>query len=371
MAVPAAGPAAGAAAGAVAVAASAGGVEALQRFVEELPEDFPLVVMVVLHIPPTGTSVLPQILSRAGKLPARHARDGEKLAPGVILVAPPDRHLVVEDGRALTPRGPRESGHRPSADTLLRSVATNCGRRGAGVVLSGTMDDGAAGLKAIRMVGGLALVQSPEEATFPGMPLAAIEEDDPNLVGTVQELVAALVKWADHLVDEDEAPRRETVTVDQNEHGVTAPAAASNPGARIEDAIGREDDGGRSQADDITPFTCPECGGTLWMRTELGAERLRCRVGHSFSLQSLLIGKQDALEAALWAAIVALEERRDVTRRILSRVEDAGATRRAEHYRRQADETSKMVEMLRATIEELSDGEEVAAEQAGDGGTAS
>jgi two-component system, chemotaxis family, protein-glutamate methylesterase/glutaminase len=190
------------------VAASAGGVEALRAFVSYLPEDFAAAVLVVLHITPTGPTVLPHILSRAGPLPARHPEDGEPLAGGVILVAPPDRHLAVADGRARLLTSPAEHRHRPSADVLLRSVAGAFGAAAGGAVLSGTMDDGAAGLAAIRRAGGLALVQDPAEALFPGMPRAAIEQADPQLVAPLSALAIRLCVRLGELGGDTALPRR-------------------------------------------------------------------------------------------------------------------------------------------------------------------
>jgi two-component system chemotaxis response regulator CheB len=165
-----------------------------------LPGDFPAAVLVVLHIPPAGPTVLPEILSRAGPLPARHPADGEPLAGGVILVAPPDRHLAVSESRARVLADPRDHGHRPSADVLLRSVAGAFGAACCGMVLSGTMDDGAAGLAAVGRAGGLALVQDPAEALFPGMPRAAIEQADPQLIAPLSELASRVGTW---LADRD------------------------------------------------------------------------------------------------------------------------------------------------------------------------
>jgi two-component system chemotaxis response regulator CheB len=163
--------------------------------VSRLPENFPAAVLVVLHIPARGPTVLPEILSRAGPLPARHPADGEPLASGVILVAPPDRHLAASGGRARLLASPPERGHRPSADVLLRSTASDFGAACCGVILSGTMNDGAAGLAAVRQAGGLALVQEPAEAEFPGMPQAAIEAADPQFAGPLSELADRLGAW--------------------------------------------------------------------------------------------------------------------------------------------------------------------------------
>jgi two-component system chemotaxis response regulator CheB len=179
--------------------ASAGGVTALRTLVSRLPGDFPAAVLVVLHIPARGSSVLPEILSRAGPLPARHPADGEPLAGGVILVAPPDRHLAASGSCARLLASPPECGHRPAADVLLRSTASAFGSACCGVVLSGTMNDGAAGLAAVRQAGGLALVQDPAEAEFPGMPLAAIAAADPQFVGPLSALADRLGIWASGL----------------------------------------------------------------------------------------------------------------------------------------------------------------------------
>jgi two-component system chemotaxis response regulator CheB len=324
----------------VAVAASAGGIEALSGFVGTLPKDFPAAVLVVLHIPPSGTSVLPRILSRAGKLPACHPGDGERLANGVVFVAPPDRHLVLDDGRVRLSAGPKESGHRPSADVLLRSVAQSFRERAAGVVLSGTMDDGAAGLRAIRAVGGLALVQDPDEAAFPGMPAAAVEEADPQIVAPVAELADHLCGWLDQL-----------------------------PKLSLE-AVVSDADPQPAGGDEITPQTCPECGGTLWLHDDYGARRFRCRVGHTFSIDGMLAGKQTVIERALWAAVVALEERADLTRRVIKRLREAGASpaylaRLEEDIDSSHERADDLRDLIRELVQEASRNHEEASDNVG------
>ena len=178
----------------VVVGASAGGVEALAALAHALPAVFGAPILVVLHVPPTGTSVLPGILSRAGRLPAVHARDGETVEAGHIYVAPPDSHLLISGRLLQLTRGPRENGHRPAIDPLFRSAAASHKRRAAGVVLSGTLDDGTAGLFAIKQGGGATLVQDPAEALYGAMPASAIAYVQPDYVLPTAELADVLVR---------------------------------------------------------------------------------------------------------------------------------------------------------------------------------
>jgi two-component system chemotaxis response regulator CheB len=157
------------------VAASAGGIEALRAVLAGLTADHEGLLLVVLHIGSRSGTALPRILDRAGPLRAAAAQDGERLLGGRVYVCVPDRHLVISNGHVRVRRGPREHGHRPAADPLLRSAAAYFGPRAVGVILSGTLSDGTAGLQAIREHGGVAIVQDPDDASFDGMPRSAIE----------------------------------------------------------------------------------------------------------------------------------------------------------------------------------------------------
>ena len=178
----------------VVIGASAGGVEALAQLVARLPESFQLPVFVVLHIPPT-TSFLPEILSRAGPLPSVHAIDGDTVEPGRVVIAPPDRHLLLEAGRVRLDDGPRDHGHRPAIDPLFRSAAESYGAGVIAVVLSGSLNDGALGAVAVHRQGGLVVVQDPNEAVYPAMPASAIGATPPDQVlpiSAIAELLARL-----------------------------------------------------------------------------------------------------------------------------------------------------------------------------------
>jgi len=284
----------------VVVGASAGGVEALRRLAGVLPADFPAAILVVMHLAPGATSALPQILDRAGALPAVVATHGRPLAAGVIHVAPPDRHLLVDDRVQFLSHGPTESGHRPAINATFRSAAVAAGPAAVGVVLSGALDDGALGLRAIVERGGVAMVQDPEEALYPGMPESA-------LAGTATEHVypvEVLGKVLDKLV------RTPVSTA-----GVPPPA----PALLLEDRIAR--DGVRLDAvvpDDVNPpsgHTCPDCGGTL---VEIGGRdgHYRCRIGHAWSAEALLRAHDLEFERALWTALRSLDEKAALARRM-------------------------------------------------------
>lgn len=313
----------------VVVGASAGGVEALSLFASALPPDFPVPVLVVLHVPSTGMSVLPDILTRAGPLRATHATDGERLEPGHVYVAPPNSHLLVVDGKVELTRDPPENGHRPAIDPLFRSVAAVYDSRAAGVVLSGTLDDGTAGLHTIKQAGGATLVQDPAEALYSSMPMNAIAYVEPDYVLPVDQLVARLVELA-------------TTTnghVRKEEEAMTDPAP---------DPSGEE-----AQTGDLAPFSCPDCGGTLWETREGEIASYRCRVGHAYSASSLLARHEETVERAMWTAYRALEERSAMLRRTARRIAERGHQAHGARLDRQADVTARKAGDLKALLDQL------------------
>jgi len=314
----------------VVVGASAGGVEGLRTLVRGFPPDLPAAVLVVLHTSPGGSSVLASILDRVGPLPASAAVHGQSLQPGHIYVAPPDHHLIVVDGHCGLFRGPRENGHRPAIDPLFRSAVRAAGSAVVGVVLSGMLDDGAAGLAAIARHGGAVVVQDPEEALYPGMPtaaVAAVPDAAVAVVGKIGAIVAELVgqEATPDPVPDDPLLAQETAIAELD---MDALGASDRPGEPI--GLG-----------------CPDCSGSLYAVQEGALTRFRCRVGHAWSQESLLNRQNDALEAALWMALRTMEDKAALHRRLASTATDRGARLVAAQNLRSAGELADSARLIR------------------------
>lgn len=317
----------------IAVGASAGGVEALMHLVGGLPKDLPAAVFVVLHVPPSATSVLPAILERAGPLPAFHPRDRDPIRPGSIHVAPPDCHLLVHPGYVRVVRGPRENRQRPAVDPLFRTAARAYGGRVVGVVLSGTLDDGTAGLSVIKAGGGVAVVQDPAEALFPSMPRSAAERVAVDHVVPVREIGPLLSRLA-------------------REPAVTTPDWQSSD-LDLEAAMAELDPTALQQVDrpgTPSPFGCPECGGVLWEQRDGDVLRFRCRVGHAMSADTLLEEQTQALETSLWMALRALEEKAALAERLEARSRQQGHATMIARFGEQATEVRGHAEVVRRLL---------------------
>jgi two-component system chemotaxis response regulator CheB len=307
----------------IGIGASAGGLQPLKAVVAALPRDLPVSVLVVLHVAPAGTSVLPQILARATTMEVVAGEDGVELAPGRIVVARPDRHLLVHDGSVRLSRGPRENGHRPAVDPLLRSMADVYGPRAAGVILSGARDDGTQGLAAIKRRGGVALVQDPEEAEYPAMPANAMAATAIDFALPAAQLGATLVELV----------------------GGNARRAPGSPLATP--SFGGEPAG--------LKITCPDCGGVLTETDDGGVVHFRCHVGHAYSPANLLALHADGVERALWTAARSLVDRGALLRRLAERARVAGNTRSAEQFDATAEQADAEAAEIRRAIAALDD----------------
>ena len=320
----------------VVLGASAGGVQALSTIVAGLPEDLDAAVFVVLHIPAQSPSRLRDILARRSRLPVSPARDGEPIRAGRIIVATPDRHLMLDEGAVRVTRGPKESRSRPSIDVLFRSAAASCGRRAIGVVLTGLLDDGSAGLWAIKDRGGIALVQSPETCEQPSMPESAIRYVDVDAVVALDEMASEIV-----------ARVRSAAVASK----VEAPAVSER--MKVENLIAREGNGMRAGSLELgakTSYTCPECHGALVQIKEGRLVRFRCHTGHAFTIRSLLADVTDAIDTSLWDTLRAIEERILILRQIEQMAVDDGATEQAQAAGERAKAADERVEALRELL---------------------
>jgi|tagenome__1003787_1003787.scaffolds.fasta_scaffold20814138_2 two-component system chemotaxis response regulator CheB len=315
----------------VVAGASAGGVEALIALARSLPKDFPHPVLVVLHVSPTGTSVLPAILARKCALPVGVPADGEALRGGQVYVAPPDCHLIVEDSGVRLSQAPRENGHRPAIDPTMRTAASVYNGGTIGIVLSGSRDDGTAGLMAIKARGGTAIVQDPDEALYPAMPLSAMAHLEPDAVLPI----GAMAAWILEHTRAGNGPSG----IDPPMPVDDAPANPLNPSFP------------RSATGEGTRYTCPDCGGVLFERREGNLERFECSVGHVFSIESLSSAQGEALEGALWAAVRSLEDRAALLLRLAGRQREIARMRIAENFERQAEEALDRARTIRDAIE--------------------
>ena len=284
----------------VVIGASAGGVEALRRVVACLPPDLPAAVVAVMHLPAGGTSVLPAILDRAGPLLARPVADGAPLEPGTIYVAVPDHHVHIDDGCLRVTGGPRENGHRPAIDPLFRSAAHSHRERTIGVVLSGALDDGTRGLRAIKAHGGVTIVQDPKTALHPGMPSAAIRYVAPDRVLAPEQVAAAIYEFASGAGEKGHNGRRMPERSEREQ--VREQASPEQPGEE-------------------TGLTCPECGGAIYEQTDGDVVTYRCRVGHQYGSDTFVMEQSKTAENSLWAALRLLEERAVLMRRLAERHE--------------------------------------------------
>ena len=316
--------------GLVVIGGSAGGIEALTRLTRMLRPDLDAAVLVVVHMGPDARSRLPELLERWGPLPAAHARDGDALGPGRILVAPPDHHLIVNDGTVRLVRGPHENLHRPAVDPLFRSAARSTDHPLIAVVLSGALDDGAVGARLVQQSGGLVVVQDPDDAIVTGMPRSTIDLLEPTAILSADQIGARL---PDLLVEARALERRalpDTI-LGREDRRESALVEDPGPSAAVAGDLPDEPPGVPSE------LACPACGGVVWEQSPAGGLRFRCRTGHGFSAASLLAAQNEGLETALWSALRALEEQAALSRRVAERSEAIGAERTRTRLLRRAE----------------------------------
>jgi two-component system, chemotaxis family, protein-glutamate methylesterase/glutaminase len=314
----------------VVIGASAGGLDGLLTIVRDLPPRLPATVIVVVHN--NGRSNLPGILARAGTLPVVVPEDGDPLVHGRILVPPQDHHLLVSRRGVILNSGPRENGFRPAIDPLFRTAAQAYGTGVAGVILSGGLDDGTYGMQVIKAAGGITIVQDPNEASIPSMPMSAIANVEIDYIASAAKIGELLVTLCG-----------------QRAKGRATMAVSKRPEP--------QDQSGEMQVASMvhtfgppSGITCPDCGGALWEIREGKLVRYRCHVGHQFTSDGLEAGQRDSVEGALWSAVRALEEQTDFRQRLAGRAASAGLTAVQDKFAEGARESHRQASAIRAVL---------------------
>ena len=319
----------------LAIGASAGGVEALLSLAKQLPLNLPATVLITLHMASEHESVLDDLLNRVGSLPAKFATENEQPRKANIYIAPPDRHLLLIDGRFVLGTGSRENNSRPAIDPMLRSVAMCCGPRAIGVVLTGTLGDGASGLWAIDQCGGLTVVQDPSDAAFPDMPINALNRVRADHVVTL----AAMPKLLESLV--------------------LQPAGEAMP---VPESIGFEISvarGAHSTVDDMdhhgrrSALACPDCHGVMWEFDEGELTRYRCHVGHTYTAEVMSVALDENLRRALGSALRALEERRALAERLEHQADANRQPLLAASWAKRSHEFKNELKIIRDAVERI------------------
>lgn len=318
----------------IVLGASAGGLQPLKEIVAALPRDFPAACFAVLHMSRDRGSAIPEILRGAGALAVKFAEDGEPIRPGTLLVAPPDRHLIIRPESVRVSGGPRENFWRPSIDVTFRTAAVVHRTRVVGVVLSGMLDDGVAGLAAIRACGGEALVQAPDEAICPELPEAALRQVEGARAMTPREIGAELARLA----------RTEPSQPPQVPPELELEARIVADGSDFIASLG--------MPERISFYNCPECGGPLAEQPDRPM-RFRCTVGHGFSAASLEDGMRREIESSLWVAIRLLQQRSNLGRTLAEKESAKHRTHGAQTYLDRAEEDAAHAEVLRRLLMEV------------------
>jgi two-component system chemotaxis response regulator CheB len=319
----------------IVIGASAGGIDALKTIVSDLPAELPATILITLHTAPYSLGILPEILERSGNLPASNATDLEQIQRGRIYVAPPDFHLLLEaPGFLRVTKGPKENRFRPAVDPLFRSAAHAFGPRVIGVVLTGWLDDGTAGLWAVKERGGTAVVQHPEDSFASGMPLNAVKHVEVDHITPLREIAPLLVRLAGEPVrKEGEIPMS-----DQMETEVKI--------AKEENAL----ESGILRWGEPSIYTCPECHGVLLQKDEGSNLRFRCHTGHAYSVDSLLSEITEKSEESLWNAVRAVEEGILLMRELARHFEEQHNRQEAKLLSAKAHQAQLKAEVMRNLI---------------------
>lgn len=316
--------------------ASAGGFDALKKLVTDLPPDFNAPIFIVWHMAATVKGILPQVLNKLNSIYAAHAYDGEPIIPNRIYVAQPDCHMLIEQGTVRITHGPKENHFRPAVDPLFRSAAYAYGNRVIGVILSGALDDGTAGLWTIKEYGGTTIVQDPLDAEIPSMPESALRHVEVDHAIPVAGMADLLTRLA-------------VQPASQN----NSTAVKEDIKTKMEIRIAAEGSGfkaGIMQLGELTPFACPECHGVLVRLKDGDLVRYRCHTGHAFSVNTLMLSLTENIEASLYNAIRGIEESIMLLNHIGDHFAENNQPKEAGLYFKKAQEAGRRADRLRQSV---------------------
>lgn len=275
----------------VVIGGSTGGFEAFKQIVQGLPADLDVSIFIVWHMSPNIHGILPDVLNKLSTIRATNAYDKEPIESNRIYVAPPDHHLLIEDGLIRVTHGPKENRFRPAVDPLFRSAAYAYGNRVIGIILSGGLDDGTAGLWRIKFSGGLTIVQDPADAEVASMPENAMREVEVDYCVPVAEIAALITKLSQQQIAMAEVVQDEKTKIEIN--------IAAEQNALIKGSL---------DIGVLSPYTCPECHGVLSRIMDGDLTRYRCHTGHAYSVDTLVASVTEKIEDSLYSAIRGMDE---------------------------------------------------------------
>ena len=315
--------------------ASTGGFEAFKKIIGGLPPDFSLPIFIVWHMSPDVRGILPQVLSTVNTIPAAHVFNNEEIKPGRIYIAPPDHHMLLEDNRILVTHGPKENRFRPAIDPLFRSAAYAFGTRVIGIILSGALDDGTAGMWSIKHYGGTTIVQDPMEAEVPSMPANAMREVEIDHCVSISELPQLLVRLSKEPINNKALVMKEEQT--KKEIQIAAGETAMEKGIL--------------EFGELSPYTCPECHGVLSRLRNDNIIRYRCHTGHAYSADTLMAAITEKIEDSLYSAIRGMDESIILLNHLGDHYAEANQPKLAALYFKKANEAQEKSDLVRkATI---------------------
>ena len=320
----------------IVVGASAGGLNALSEFVGQLKTGMDAAVFIVMHLSRTSISdFLFHQLGPLTDLKCEIATEGASIKKDHIYIATPNLHLLVKKDKIILGRGPEENRWRPSIDVLFRSAAAAYSTRTIGVVLTGLLDDGTTGMLAIKRSGGTCIVQDPNEAEYPDMPLAVLnnmEVDYSIGLANMGEVIESITQ-----TNPEEKPAPDDVIIE----------------SEIAERVVVDYDNVK-QLGEKSIYACPDCGGGLWDITKKGGGgkvvRYRCHIGHSYSEKDLVIKQGEIFESTLWTALRIMEERRNLLMKMENDHAKKGLALIAKNYKEKADEIQGHVDKMKEVL---------------------